>query len=301
MKITITQDNKNERLDVFLERELDGFSRSSIKKNIDDGNILLNGQKVKAGMKLKDGDIVDVNIPEPKEISTKPQDIDINIIYEDEDIVVINKEQGMVVHPAVGNYDGTLVNALLYKVKDLSGINGEIRPGIVHRLDKDTSGLLVVAKNDNAHRFLAKQLEDKTCHRNYIALCDGNFKEDTGRIQTQIDRDKKDRKKMAVTSSGGRVAITDYKVLERFGRYTLVEFSLKTGRTHQIRVHSKYMGHPVVGDVTYGRQKQEFKLNGQLLHAYKLEFIHPTTKEMVSFECELPDYFEKILTKVRKS
>lgn len=301
MKITITQDNKNERLDVFLERELDGFSRSSIKKNIDDGNILLNGQKVKAGMKLKDGDIVDVNIPEPKEISTKPQDIDINIIYEDEDIVVINKEQGMVVHPAVGNYDGTLVNALLYKVKDLSGINGEIRPGIVHRLDKDTSGLLVVAKNDNAHRFLAKQLEDKTCHRNYIALCDGNFKEDTGRIQTQIDRDKKDRKKMAVTSSGGRVAITDYKVLERFGRYTLVEFSLKTGRTHQIRVHSKHMGHPVVGDVTYGRQKQEFKLNGQLLHAYKLEFIHPTTKEMVSFECELPDYFEKILTKVRKS
>ena len=301
MKITITQDNKNERLDVFLERELDGFSRSSIKNNIDDGNILLNGQKVKAGMKLKDGDIVDVNIPEPKEISTKPQDIDINIIYEDEDIVVINKEQGMVVHPAVGNYDGTLVNALLYKVKDLSGINGEIRPGIVHRLDKDTSGLLVVAKNDNAHRFLAKQLEDKTCHRNYIALCDGNFKEDTGRIQTQIDRDKKDRKKMAVTSSGGRVAITDYKVLERFGRYTLVEFSLKTGRTHQIRVHSKYMGHPVVGDVTYGRQKQEFKLNGQLLHAYKLEFIHPTTKEMVSFECELPDYFEKILTKVRKS
>ena len=301
MKITITQDNRNERLDIFLEKELEGFSRSSIKKNIDDGNILLNGKKVKAGMKLKDGDIVDVDIPEPKEISTKPQDIDINIIYEDEDIVIINKEQGMVVHPAVGNYDGTLVNALLFKIKDLSGINGEIRPGIVHRLDKDTSGLLVIAKNDNAHRFLAKQLEDKTCHRNYLALCDGNFKEDTGTIQTQIDRDKKDRKKMAVTSSGGRVAITDYKVLERFGKYTLVMFSLKTGRTHQIRVHSKYIGHPVVGDMTYGRQKQEFKLDGQLLHAYKLEFIHPTSKELVSFECNLPDYFEKVLTKLRKN
>lgn len=301
MKITITQDNRNERLDIFLEKELEGFSRSSIKKNIDDGNILLNGKKVKAGMKLKDGDIVDVDIPEPKEISTKPQDIDINIIYEDEDIVIINKEQGMVVHPAVGNYDGTLVNALLFKIKDLSGINGEIRPGIVHRLDKDTSGLLVIAKNDNAHRYLAKQLEDKTCHRNYLALCDGNFKEDTGTIQTQIDRDKKDRKKMAVTSSGGRVAITDYKVLERFGKYTLVEFSLKTGRTHQIRVHSKYIGHPVVGDMTYGRQKQEFKLDGQLLHAYKLEFIHPTSKELVSFECNLPDYFEKVLTKLRKN
>lgn len=301
MKIEITPENAKQRLDVFLEKMLIEHSRSAVKKLIEEGNILLNNEKVKSGEKLRVGDVVYVTIPEPKQISTKAENIDIDIIYQDSDVAVINKAQGMVVHPANGNFDGTLVNALLYHIKDLSGINGELRPGIVHRLDKDTSGLMVVAKNDNAHRFIAKQLEDKTCHRNYLALVEGNIKTDGGTIETRLDRSKVDRKKMAVTDEGGRIAITDYKVVERFGKYTLVDFSLKTGRTHQIRVHSKYICHPVVGDLTYGRESKEFKLNGQLLHAYRLEFVHPSTKKLVTFECSLPDYFEKVLSKLRKN
>ena len=295
----IDENSSKKRLDMFILENLTDYSRSAVKKMNEDGLILLNGKVVKAGAQLRQGDKVEVNILPPKEISTKAENISINIIYEDEDIAVINKEQGMVVHPANGNYDGTLVNALLFHIKNLSGINGQIRPGIVHRLDKDTSGLLVIAKNDNAHKFLAKQLEDKTCYREYLALLVGNVKQNSGHIETRISRSPSDRKKMAVVETGGRIAITDYEVVERFGRYTLVKFILKTGRTHQIRVHSKYIGHSVLGDKVYGGECKEFKLDGQLLHAYRLEFIHPSTKEVVSFRCELPIYFQKVLNALR--
>lgn len=298
--IIVDESGEKKRLDMFIQESLPSYSRSAIKKLNEDGNILVNSKNVKAGYILKLGDKLEINIEPPKEISTKAENLDIDIIYEDEDLAVINKRQGMVVHPANGNYDGTLVNALLYHIKDLSGINGEIRPGIVHRLDKDTSGLLVIAKNDNAHKFLAKQLEDKTCQREYLAVVHGNIKVDGGHIETMIGRSPSDRKKMAVVSSGGRLAITNYEVLERFQKYTLVKFILKTGRTHQIRVHSKHIGHSVLGDKTYGGESKEFNLEGQLLHAYRLEFIHPRDNKKVSFECELPPYFQRVLDILRQ-
>ena len=229
-----------------------------------------------------------------------PENIPLNIIYEDDDFAVINKPQGLVVHPANGNESGTLVNALLYHLKNLSTINGVVRPGIVHRIDKDTSGLLLIAKNDKAHLNLSKQIETKNCHRHYLALCVGNFKDDYGTITTHIDRSKKDRKQMAVCpDTEGKIAITHYIVKERFGDYTLVEFVLDTGRTHQIRVHSKFIHHPIVGDKTYG-VKDKFKLDGQLLHAYKIELNRPSDNKRVEFTCPLPDYFEDVLDKLRK-
>ncbi len=282
------------RLDVFLLQKFPDFSRSHIKNLIENGKVLVDGKVVKAGLALKSGMKVSVDIQEPEKISTEAEDVDFEIVYQDEDLAVINKPQGLVVHPCSSTKSGTLVNGLLFKIKDLSGINGELRPGIVHRLDKDTSGLLLIAKNDMAHVSLAEQIKNKTCHRNYLALLEGNPKDDTGRIETYIKRDPKDRKKMSVQSSG-RVAITDYKVLKRFEKTCLVEFMLQTGRTHQIRVHAKHLNHPVVGDKLYGHEVKG--LNGQLLHAYKISFTHPRTQQEMTFEVNLPDYFEEYLKK----
>lgn len=293
MEWIVTNEDKNARLDIFLQNLNPEKSRSHIKHWIDNGDVKVNDKVVKAGYSLKENDVVTLGHIKEKVLSAKPQNIDIDIVYEDKDLAVINKPQGMVVHPAINNYDGTLVNALMYKLDSLSSINGVIRPGIVHRLDKDTSGLLVVAKNDNAHISLSNQIASKECRRIYWALVDGIVKSD-GEIKTCIGRDPKNRLKMAVLNEG-KIAETKYKVLEILGNYTLVEYELKTGRTHQIRVHSAYMHHPIVGDKLYNNNKCKFNLNGQLLHAKKLILTHPTTREVMTFESELPEYFKKVL------
>lgn len=288
---------KEERLDIYLAEKL-GYTRSRIKSLVESGNVYYNGKAVKkSGQKLKGGEIK-VNVEEPVSVTAEPQNIPIEIVYEDKDIAVINKKQGMVTHPCAGTPDGTLVNALMFHIKDLSAINGVLRPGIVHRLDKDTSGLLVIAKNNAAHLSLAEQIEKKTAGRHYLALVCGNIKEDEGVIDAPIARSVRDRKKMAVDESGRR-AVTHYYIKERFGDYTLAEFVLETGRTHQIRVHAKHINHPVVGDTVYGK-KDSFGLSGQLLHAYKLILTHPSTGERMTFEVNLPDYFEKVLAQLRK-
>lgn len=297
-RITINGKGVGERVDVFLSAELD-FTRSRIKKICDEGNVKLNGAICKGNKLLKENDVLEISILENKNLDTEPKNIPIKIVYQDEDVAVIDKPQGMVVHAGSGTNGDTLVNALLFHLDNLSGINGVIRPGIVHRIDKNTSGLLVVAKNDDAHLCLAKQLEDKTCHRVYVALLEGNLKEDSGTIVTCIGRNPKDRTKMSVVKSG-RTAITEFRVLKRYEGYTLCEFSLKTGRTHQIRVHAKYLGHPIVGDIEYGYKNQKFKLNGQLLHAKTLEFVHPRTQKKVSFTSEIPDYFVEVLKKLKE-
>lgn len=285
----------NQRLDLFLS-EATGMTRSGVKKLIDDGLVTMEGKVVKKAGEIARGEVT-VEIVEPVPVNAEGQDIPIDIVYEDADIVVVNKQQGLVTHPCPGTPDGTLVNALVYRVKDLSAINGVTRPGIVHRLDKDTSGLLVVAKNNAAHLSLAQQIGEKTAGRHYVALVVGNIKEDEGTIDKPIARSTKDRKKMAIDEKGRR-AVTHYFVKERFIDYTLVEFVLETGRTHQIRVHAKSINHPVVGDVVYGK-KDDFGLNGQLLHAYKLTLTHPRTGEEMTFYAPLPDYFENVLTKLR--
>jgi len=289
------------RADLFLSEVLGG-TRSSAKKLLDAGAVKINGKEVKASSAVSAGDRAEVEIPDPVEYSAKPENIPLNIVYEDDDLAVINKPQGMTVHMGNGNTDGTLVNALLYNLSSLSGINGVIRPGIVHRIDKDTSGLLVVAKNDAAHLSLSKQIAEKTCRREYIALLEGILKDDSGNITTYIGRDPRDRVKMAVVPpEKGKIAITDYKVAKRYKEgFTLCNFTLQTGRTHQIRVHARYLGHPVVGDPVYGVKKQRFKLNGQLLHAERLTFVHPSTGKEVTFTAELPDYFTKILNKLNE-
>lgn len=298
----VEKQNEGERFDSFVCKIIGGSSRSHIKNQIENGQILLNGKVVKAGEKIKAGDMVVVHEEEPTTLEVVAENIPLNIVYEDGDLAVINKPKGMVVHPANGNHTGTLVNALLYNLKNLSSINGVIRPGIVHRLDKDTSGLLLVAKNDKAHISLAKQIETKTCHRYYLAICTGNIKNDEGRIETGFGRSLKDRKQMSVFPLGtGKNAITNYKVLERFGSHTLVEFKLDTGRTHQIRVHSKYIGHPIACDEVYGTKSKTFSANGQLLHAYKIEFTHPVTNKEMSFICEIPEDFQKALNKLRNN
>ena len=285
------------RLDVFLSGET-GWTRSQIKLQIDAQKVLVNGKVQKAGFLVKNGDIVKVSFSkEVLELNAEAENIPLDIVYEDDDFAIINKPQGMVVHPAPGAYNHTLVNALLYYFENLSKGSGDIRPGIVHRIDKDTSGLLVVAKNDKAHASLAAQIAEHSCFRHYLALLEGNLKQDKGTVETFIARNPNDRKQMAV-SSQGKWAITHYNVLKRYTGNCLVEFVLETGRTHQIRVHSKHLGHPIVGDKTYGIKNQKFKLEGQLLHAYKLELTHPTTGRRMSFECELPDYFEKTLSKL---
>ena len=297
-RLEVEQQCVGKRLDVFVCEHMD-ISRSHIKNLIDSGNITINDKVKKSGEKLKLGDIVEIVELPPVVLDATPENLPIDIVYEDNDLLVINKQQGMVVHPANGNYEGTLVNALLYHIENLSTINGVIRPGIVHRLDKDTSGLLLVAKNDVAHKSLAKQIEEKSCHRHYIALVNGNLQKDSGRVETYIGRNPKDRKQMAVVDeNNGKKAITNYFVLKRYIKYTLVEFVLETGRTHQIRVHSKHLSHPIVGDLTYGKASKEFKTNGQLLHAYKIEFSHPTTNKRLCFEIPLPTYFSQVVEKL---
>ncbi len=289
------------RIDKVLGHFLSDVCRSQLQKWIEDGHVTVNGQSVKTKYKLQVGDMVRIIPEEPQTIDLEPENIPLDIVYEDDDVIVVNKPAGMVVHPAPGHPGHTLVNALLYH-SPLSTINGEFRPGIVHRIDKDTSGLLVVAKNDKAHVELSRQIAEKTCHRIYYALLEGIVKQDEGRITTDIARDPANRIRMAVVRQGtGKIAVTDYRVIKRYPQgYTLMEFSLHTGRTHQIRVHAQYMGHPVVGDPVYGYKKQKFTLNGQLLHAKKLILIHPSTGEEMTFEAPLPDYFEKILETLEK-
>lgn len=290
-----------ERLDVFLSGQIEDLTRSRIQKLISEGSITVNGLSAKANTKLKSGDRVEVEIPEPKETEIVAEEIPLDIVYEDEHMLVVNKAQGMVVHPAAGNYSGTLVNALMAYCGDtLSGINGEIRPGILHRIDKDTSGLLLVAKNDTAHTGLSQQIKEHSLTREYIALVYGNIKTDSGTIDAPIGRDEKDRKKMTITEKNSKNAVTHFFVEERFDKYTLVRCRLETGRTHQIRVHMSKNGHPIVGDPVYGRKKEEFKLSGQLLHAFKVGYIHPVSGEYMEFTRELPEYFSEVLEKLRR-
>ncbi len=299
-KTVLTAENYYPRIDIFVSEKLDGRSRSSVKHLIENGNIIVNGEQVKPSREVNVGDIIEIEIPQAVEYSVKPENIPLDIIYQDSDIAVINKPQGMTVHMGNGNTEGTLVNALLYNLDSLSGINGIIRPGIVHRIDKDTSGLLVVAKNDAAHANLSEQIAQKTCKRTYLALLEGNLKKDSGNVTTYIGRSPNDRIKMAVVAPDkGKLAITDYCVVKRYSGYTLCRFDLQTGRTHQIRVHAKYLGHPIVGDEVYGIKKQKFNLNGQLLHASRLTLTHPSTGELMTFEAPLPDYFEEVLKKLK--
>ena len=289
------------RLDVFLTEYFKDLTRSRIQKLIADGEVTVNQSATKANTKLKIGDVVEVNIPKPKETQLQAEEIPLDIVYEDKHMLVVNKPQGMVVHPAAGNYCGTLVNALMAHCGDnLSGINGEIRPGILHRIDKDTSGLLIVAKDDKAHLGLSEQIKAHSLTREYICLVHGRIKEDSGTIDAPIGRDPKDRKKMTITHKNSKNAVTHFFVLERFEKYTLVKCRLETGRTHQIRVHMSKNGHPIVGDPVYGRKKEEFKLKGQLLHAWKVGFIHPITGEYMEFEREVPEYFECVLESLRR-
>lgn len=293
-KIKAALDTK--RLDLFLSENTD-YSRSHIKNLCEQGKVRKDGLPCKASAAVKAGDEYVVIEEDPVELDLTPQNMPLDIVYQDEDVAVINKAQGVTVHAGGGTKGNTLVNALLFHLDSLSGINGVLRPGIVHRIDKDTSGLLVVAKNDKAHLSLAKQIESKTCKREYLALLEGVVKQDKGRIETFIGRSDSDRKLMAVKKSG-RKAVTNFEVVTRYADYTLCRFILETGRTHQIRVHAKYMSHPVVGDKAYGYKKQKFNLKGQLLHAYRLTFVHPTSGQEVSFTAPLPDYFEAVLKSI---
>lgn len=295
--VTAEAEDAGTRADVFLAAKL-GVSRSNMQKLLEDGRVKRGEKIIKANYKVRAGEMFVVDIPEPEPIEAVLENIPLDIIYEDDDVVVLNKARGMVVHPAPGNYTGTLVNALLYHCSNLSGINSAIRPGIVHRLDKDTSGIMIVAKNDAAHISLSQQIQSKTAVRTYLAVVRGNIKTDSGTIETQIARDKTDRKKMAVVKEGGRDAITDYEVLERFGKYTLVRCKLRTGRTHQIRVHMEYLGYPLVGDPKYSPMKTPFGIKGQALHSHTLEFTHPRTGERMKFEAPLPEDMHKIITRL---
>lgn len=299
-KIRIEVENleKNERIDKYLSSKLDdSFSRAKIQKLIDEELILVNDKVIKSSYKVSNGDVILITDKE-EDMSVKPEKMDIDIVYEDDDVMVIDKKSGVVVHPAPGNYSGTLVNGLMYLSKDLSHVNGEFRPGIVHRIDKDTSGLLIVAKNDKAHRILAEELKEKKIKRKYIALVSGVINHDVGEIDAPIGRDQSDRKKMCVTSTNSKDAITHFRVLERYKNASLIECELETGRTHQIRVHMKYIDHPVINDPVYGKSNHgEF---GQLLHAKEITFTHPTTKEVMTFSCEVPEEFNKILEEYKE-
>ena len=297
MQYKVTED-ANERIDNYLIKVLNK-SRSKIQNLIKTENVKVNNKIIKNSYIVKQNDNIEINEIEEQPLSAKAEKIDLDIVYEDYDIIVVNKQNGLVVHPAVGNPTGTLVNGLMYHSKNLSKVNGEFRPGIVHRIDAFTTGLLVVAKNDYAHEFLARQLENKTTHRIYVALVWGVINEDTGTIDAPIGRDKKDRKKMAVTSENSKNAVTHFKVIERYKDATLIELKLETGRTHQIRVHMNYINHPVVNDSVYGKRKL-IDETGQCLHAKELGFIHPTTKKYMCFTSELPKEFINILNKFKE-
>ena len=288
------------RLDVFLSHALSDATRNGVQKLIEQGYVLVQGKSSKSNYKLRLADKICAGIPPAKEVEILAEDIPLSVLFEDAHLIVVDKPQGMVVHPAYGHYSGTLVNALLYHCKgQLSGINGELRPGIVHRIDKDTSGALVVAKTDQAHQFLSLQLAEHAMTRKYLAVVYNRIREDCGTVDAPIGRHQKDRKRMAVTDKHSRRAVTHYHVIDRFGNFNLIEAQLETGRTHQIRVHMAHIGHPLLGDTVYGPQKQPFSLQGQALHAKVLGFIHPVTKEYLEFVSPLPVYFEKLLQRLR--
>lgn len=295
----VEEDMKGTRLDVVLSLVIEEASRSHLQKLIDIGRVEINGKPVTLKKyKVKTGDSVKVTVPEPVHLNVVPEDIPLDIVFEDEDLLVVNKPKGMVVHPAAGNYTGTLVNAILYHCKSLSSINGVIRPGIVHRIDKDTSGLLMIAKNDIAHRSLAQQLSAHSINRAYRAVVYHNFQDDAGTVNAPIGRDPKNRLKMAVTPQNSKEAVTHYKVLQRFGNFTYIECRLETGRTHQIRVHMAYINHPLLGDAVYGPKKKVMGTETQMLHAKVLGFHHPRTGEYMEFNCPLPEEFIKVLNKL---
>ena len=289
--------DSGKRADVFFAEILES-TRSHVQLLLNEGRVSRRDKPVKPNYRIKTGDEFQIVLPRPVPLEAEPEDIPLDIIYEDDDVIVLNKPRGMVVHPAPGHYNGTLVNALLYHCKNLSGINGVIRPGIVHRLDKDTSGIMIVAKNDEAHVSLSKQIQEKTAKRTYLCIVRGNVKADKGVIKTRMDRDKNDRKRMAVVTEGGREAITEYEVLERFGRFTVVRCRLMTGRTHQIRLHMEYLGYPLVGDPKYSPMKIPFSIKGQALHSQTLDFIHPRTGKPMYFEAPLPEDMQKIITRL---
>jgi len=297
---TVSAEYAKERVDKYITESIEeNVSRSQVQLWIKDGHVLINGQKVKANAKVAEGDVVTLNMPEPESVDIVAEDIPLDIYYEDENVIVINKPRGMVVHPAPGHTSGTVVNALMYHCKDLSGINGELRPGIVHRIDKDTSGLLMAAKNDKSHVSLADQLKAHTVIRKYVALVHGNVPHDQGTIDAPIGRDEHDRKMYTVTERNAKHAVTHFKVLERFGDSTLVELKLETGRTHQIRVHMKFIGHPLVGDPMYSRGTRGLTMDGQALHAETLGFVHPVTGETLVFRAPIPQDMELLLHSIR--
>lgn len=302
MKLEIDEEYDEIRIDKVLASYLSDLSRTYIQKLIDNGNVTLSGKTLKANFKVSSGQEIEILLPEPETLKVEPENIPLDILYEDSDVIVVNKPKNMVVHPAAGHYSGTLVNALLYHCKDsLSGINGIMRPGIVHRIDKDTTGALVVCKNDIAHQFLAAQLKEHSITRKYEAIVYHSFKEDEGRVDAPIGRHPSERTKMAVNYKNGKEAITNYRVLENLaGGYAHIECRLETGRTHQIRVHMASLNHPLLGDAVYGPSKDSFGLEGQTLHAKILGFIHPTTKEYMEFEAPTPEYFNKLLQKLRR-
>ncbi|WP_133016554.1 RluA family pseudouridine synthase [Clostridium cuniculi] len=300
LSFNINSEEEGQRIDKYLSTMIEGKSRSFVQGLIDEKKVKANSKVIKSNYKLKKGDFIEVEVPEPVELNVSAEEMNLDIVYEDEDVLVVNKEKGIVVHPAPGNYTGTLVNGILHHCSDLSGINGVIRPGIVHRIDKDTSGILVIAKNDEAHNDLAAQFKEHSIKREYYALVEGKFSKVEGTVDKPISRDKKERIKMAINSDGKR-AVTHYEVLEQYDKgVSLVKCTLETGRTHQIRVHMASIGHPLVGDLVYGYKRQKFNIEGQALHAKTLGFIHPRTKEYMEFTSELPNYFKELLEKLRK-
>lgn len=300
LSFNINSEEEGQRIDKYLSTMIEGKSRSFVQGLIDEKKVKANDKVIKSNYKLKKGDFIEVEVPEPVELNVSAEEMNLDIVYEDEDVLVVNKEKGIVVHPAPGNYTGTLVNGILHHCSDLSGINGVIRPGIVHRIDKDTSGILVIAKNDEAHNDLAAQFKEHSIKREYYALVEGKFSKVEGTVDKPISRDKRERIKMAINSDGKR-AVTHYEVLEQYDKgVSLVKCTLETGRTHQIRVHMASIGHPLVGDLVYGYKRQKFNIEGQALHAKTLGFIHPRTKEYMEFTSELPNYFKELLEKLRK-